>query len=113
MDVWLSGSGWSSRCISHAGIRWRSAKQSSSASGIYLDLCGEYLRWWVVEGRRFSAVAKLINGDLYPGTCCRLSWIGIPKEPGPPSAHGGEHWHGRCKRLPHSRLRVIEAWKAT
>ena len=53
----------------------------------YLDLCGEYLRWWVVEGRRFSAVAKLINGDLTP-------YLLSPKLDRDPERTWATFWHG-------------------
>jgi hypothetical protein len=53
----------------------------------YLDLCGEHLRWWVIEGRRFSPVAKLINRDLAP-------YLLSPKIDQDPERTWGIFWHG-------------------
>jgi hypothetical protein len=53
----------------------------------YLDLCGDYLRWWVVEGRRFSPVAKLINRDLTP-------YLLSPKLDQDPERTWAIFWHG-------------------
>lgn len=57
----------------------------------YMEMCGEHLRWWVVEGGHFGPVAKLKSRDMAPYLLSPKFAESESERPWAFFWHGGEH----------------------